>query len=397
MITPDIATAYTECQLKSYLLLYSDKKGGTHEYISIMAEETEKNREKYLIGIKKDVPAAELYSIEGFEKGTSVLLEANLIFHDLKAHVVSLTRAKAVSSQTKHHYSPTLVVGTHKIAKEQKFHLAFIAHVLSNIQKGKPVSGTIVVNGGKAHTIKLTSLYKDVETVLKQIKVWTQDINSLPPPIILNKHCSLCPFQEDCENTAAEKDDLSLLSRLSQKEIQKYHKKGIFTVNQLSYLFRPRKQRKRKQTPKSPLHYRAEIQALAIRTKKIYIQELPVLCRPGVELFLDIEGTPDQDSYYLIGLIVVNGDKKSSHSFWADSINDEQQIWDSFIEKTNEYPDAPIYYYGSYDAKAVRQLKNRYGNGSETMDERLVNVTTLIYGKIYFPVRANSLKKLGFF
>jgi len=397
MVTPDIAVAYTECKLKSYLLLYSDEQGPPHEYISVEAEETEKNREIYLFGIKRNIPEAEPYSPVKIEKGTTVLLEANLIFRNLSAYADSLTKVEVASFQRKNHYVPTLVVGTHKISKKQKFQLAFIGYVLSNLQRNKPASGTIVVSGGKAHTIKLATVYKDVDMALKKIKMWTQSIKPESPPIILNKQCSLCPFQKKCEIKAVEKDDLSLLSRLSPKEIQKYHKKGIFTVNQLSYLFRPRKQRKRKKSLKAPVHYRAELQALAIRTKKIYIKDLPELCKHAVELFLDIEGTPDQDSYYLIGLLVVSGEQQFSYSFWADSINEEQQIWDSFIEKTNEYPNAPIYHYGSYDAKAIHQLKNRYGKHTEAVDERLVNVISLIYGKIYFPVRSNSLKDIGVF
>ncbi len=144
---------------------------------------------------------------------------------------------------------------------------------------------------------------------------------------------------------------------MSSKDIQQYQKKGIFTITQLSYLFRPRKQRKGKKKTKIPLRYRPELQALAIRTKNIYIQELPKLPEHKVELFLDIEGIPDQDFYYLIGLLISIGDKQLFYSFWPNSTMDEQIIWDRFIEEVNKYPDAPIYHYGAYDSKAIHQLK----------------------------------------
>ncbi len=281
------------------------------------------------------IPESKPYSSGGMKKGTLILFEANLSFDDLEAYTDTIVRVEEVSSKKTYTYTPTFVVGTHKISKEQKFQLAFIGYVLSNFQKEKPVSGTIVGSGNNVHKIKIEALYKEVGTVLKNLKTWTQNSNMEPPPIILNKHCPSCPFQKDCEAKAIEKDDLSLLSRMSPKDIQKYQKKGIFTINQLSYLFRPRKQRKGKKRTKIPLRYRAELQALAIRTEKIYIQELPEISRHEVELFLDIEGIPDQNFYYLIGLLVSRGEEQVYHFFLAGSINDEQQIWDDFIEKAN--------------------------------------------------------------
>lgn len=395
MITSEIVVAYTECKLKAYLLLCTKQKGISHKYISILEEKAQKNRVEYFHKVKMEIPESELYSYDGMRKGVPILFEANWSFDDLTAYADAIVRVEKISSKMSYTYTPTLVVGTYKINKEYKLKLAFIGYVLSKFQKEKPITGIIVGSGNSAHKIKLETLYKEVEIVLKNLNMWIQDSKPTAPAVILNKHCLYCCFQKDCEAKAVEKDDLSLLSRMTPKVIQKYQKKGIFTINQLSYLFRPRKQRKGKKKTKIPLHYRPELQALAIQTKKIYIQELPELSAYGVELFLDIEGIPDQDFYYLIGLLVVNGKEQSSYSFWADSINDEQQIWDSFIEKANEYPDAPIYHYGGYDSKAILQLKKRYGKDPNNVESRLVNVNSSIYGKIYFPVRSNSLKELG--
>ncbi len=82
---------------------------------------------------------------------------------------------------------------------------------------------------------------KRVGIVLKNLYRWIQDSKQTPPAVILNKHCIYCCFQKDCEAKAVEKDDLSLLGMMTPKVIQKYQKKGIFTINQLSYLYRPRK------------------------------------------------------------------------------------------------------------------------------------------------------------
>ena len=68
-----------------------------------------------------------------------------------------------------------------------------------------------------------------------------------------------------------------------------------------------------------------------------------------------------------------------------------------FIKKTEEYPKAPIYHYGSYEARVIGSLAKRFGSDITRIAERLVNVNTQVYGKVYFPIRSNSLKVLGKF
>jgi len=62
-----------------------------------------------------------------------------------------------------------------------------------------------------------------------------------------------------------------------------------------------------------------------------------------------------------------------------------------------QYPDTPIYHYGSYEPRALATLAKRYHTDSEHLTTRLVNVNRYIYGKVYFPVRSNRLKDIGHF
>ncbi len=91
--------------------------------------------------------------------------------------------------------------------------------------------------------------------------------NDAPPDLVLNRHCGECEFQERCRKIAIEKDDLSLLAGISAKERQKLRSKGIFTVTQLSYTFRPRRRPKRMRDKREKYHH--SLKALAIREQKI--------------------------------------------------------------------------------------------------------------------------------
>lgn len=109
-----------------------------------------------------------------------------------------------------------------------------------------------------------------------------------PPDLVLNRHCTECEFQARCRQKAIEKDDLSLLSRMTEKERKKFNSKGIFTITQLSYTFRPRRRPKRLSDKREKYHH--SLKALAIREKKIHIVDSPELKIEGTPVFLDVEG-----------------------------------------------------------------------------------------------------------
>ena len=114
---------------------------------------------------------------------------------------------------------------------------------------------------------------------------------------------------------------------MSAKERQKLRSKGIFTVTQLSYTFRPPAQAPARQTGEiSPL-----AQGAGDSGKKIHIVGSPELKIEGTPVYLDVEGLPDRDFYYLIGLRIGNGESAVQHSLWADTVEDEGKIWWKFL------------------------------------------------------------------
>ena len=124
---------------------------------------------------------------------------------------------------------------------------------------------------------------------------------------------------------------------------------------------------------------------------------MPNFSRKNIELFIDIEGIPDQNLYYLFGLVVCDESNSTYHPFWADANSDEANAWGNFINEIKKYPNAPIYHYGNYDLRAMIVLSRRYGGDINDIKDRLVNVNSQIYGKVYFPLNSNGLKEIGGF
>jgi len=373
LVTPELVVAYSQCPRKAYLLCKGET-GDPHEYVEILERRVIENREDYL---RKIDSSSDLVS-------TNLTLRSG----DFEAYCDVLTTRDESS------YEPTLVAGTHKVTPDQIIRLVYMGHVISQRYHHKPSTGIIVLGQDKIHKVKLEARYATVNRIITTLQTWVTGTATEEPQVILNDHCPSCQYRHKCMAAAEKADSLTLLDRMTPKLIRRFQKKGIFTVTQLSYLYRPRRKRA-KRKPSSA--FKVELQALAIRTRKIYLQTVPKLTRAGLELFLDIESVPDEDFHYLIGLTVCNGGLVSHRSFWSDSPDGEHQMWLQFLEALQGYPDAPIYHYGAYDRRVIDKVSKRYELHCEKIVGRMVNVSSIIYGTIYFPVRSNSLKDLGKF
>ena len=235
-------------------------------------------------------------------------------------------------------FVPIQFVFRNKLTKDDRLQMAFDALVLSQLL-GRNVSLGKIIHGDDHATLKVRTGARTTESartlvtskglaaeVRKRLeKVAALLSNSEPPDLVLNRHCAECEFQARCRKIAVEKDDISLLASMSAMERQVLRSKGIFTVTQLSYTFRPRRRPKRMRDKREKYHH--SLKALAIREKKIHIVGSPELKIEGTPVYLDVEGLPDRDFYYLIGVRIGHGDSAIQHSLWADTVEDEGKIW----------------------------------------------------------------------
>jgi predicted RecB family nuclease len=394
-ITPESVVAYTQCPRKAFLLLCTDEQGKPHEYPTVLAQQQRMSLTEYLERFKREHPEAIPFDAK-LPGGSPVpVLDATIGVEDLEAHCAVLTPAARAASATDRGYEPAIVVGTRTISKEQRLGLIFAGYVIGQLQRAMPATGSVVNMDGVVRRIPLAAHYSLLDPIMATLRNWMHASPDDPPPAILNKHCPQCSFRTACIAEAERRDDLSLLDRITPKARQRYHARGVFTVRQLSYLFRPRRRRKRAHA--APVQHQPELQALALREGKTYLHEPPTLIRQAVELFLDMEGIPDRNLYYLIGILVCNDGTATYHSYWADTPEDEEGIWHQFLALIDEYPAAPIYHYGHYESRALTTLGKRYHTDCPGLLQRLVNVNGFIYGKVYFPIHSNRLKDIGSF
>lgn len=294
-------------------------------------------------------------------------------------------------------FTPIRFVFTNKLTRSDKLLLAFDAFVLSEMLGRKVGLGKIIHGDDQATlTVKFSALAGEVRKLTRKIAAMLS--TPLPPDLVLNRHCAECEFQAQCRQKAIEKDDLSLLSRMTEKERKKFNSKGIFTITQLSYTFRPRRRPKRLSDKREKYHH--SLKALAIREKKIHIVASPELKIEGTPVFLDVEGLPDRDFYYLIGVRVTTAQGVVQHSLWADSANEEKHIWTDFVNILSEIDSPVLVHYGSFETNFLKRMCDRYGElpeGSALAKavESSLNLVSVVFAQIYFPTFSNGLKEIA--
>lgn len=211
------------------------------------------------------------------------------------------------------------------------------------------------------------------------------------------KHCNKCGNWEICKDILIERDDLSLLGNISSKEITNYNNKGIFTINQLSFAFRPTKSKMKATNRNRRFQY--GLRALALREKKTIIQNIPDFHEKKCLIYFDFESIPEKKFIYLIGLLVVENGVNKKYSFWANKTDNEESIFIKFFSILKNKKDFTCYHYGAFELIKLREFnkKHRYKYDSELslVEDNSINVLSIFNSNIHPPTYTNGLKDIA--
>lgn len=294
-------------------------------------------------------------------------------------------------------YQPVLFSTATRIQEDLRLTLAFAAFVLGKNQEVQPERGIVVLFGNPCSATNVQLRGKQNKLKKQLDKLEKMLTHGKKPRLLLNKHCEACHFRDSCRGEAIEQDSLSLLVGMKESEIAKANSKGIFTVHQLSYTFRPR--RRPKHLKDRPPPYYHSLRALALREQKVHVYQMPTLPVSEVSVFIDLEGDQTGGNIYLIGVLAVCGDDVEFRSFWADDPSQESKITNELCDFLGAFDDPHLFFYGAYDSKALARMAAEARNRSlpKLLATRSTNVVSLIYANVYFPTYSNSLKELGRF
>lgn len=436
-ISPELFQAYLKCPTKCWLRAAGEPATGNTfaEWVKTQDETCRVNETARLTGELPNgevvaSPEPETLKSARWLMATNVPVLAQVNSGPAQSCLHAIERVPSEGRGKPAQFIPIRFIYRNKLTKDDKLLLAFDAFVLSE-SLGREVSLGKIIHGdvcscaresaaiSQAPTTEVPSeptsaAFSRTQLQPQVLKVKTSALaaevrkrldkiaallaNEKPPDLVLNRHCAECEFRDRCRQKAIETDDLSLLAGMSAKERQKLRSKGIFTVTQLSYTFRPRRRPKRLRDKREKYHH--SLKALAIREQKIHIVGSPELKIEGTPVYLDVEGLPDRDFYYLIGLRIGHGDSAVQHSLWADTVADEGKIWREFLAILETVEKPVLIHYGSYETSFLKQMAERHGG---PQDESVaakaiasaVNLVSVMFAKIYFPTFSSGLKAIA--
>jgi predicted RecB family nuclease len=292
-ITNDLFHDFLQCKYKAYLKLtgISGRESEYENLCTALLRDYRPQAEEHLLNslrahsMERDPPSLS----EAMQRGPEVIIGGSIATDGMVCRFDAIVRASLALARPE--YLPVLYACANQTSLFDRSRLAFCGLALTSLQGSKAPIGKIV--HGLPPTISNLQLPKLLPQAKRPLKclIALRD-GGAAPLFCLNDHCPTCEYREHCHTIATQKDDLSLLRGLNEKKIVDLHKRGIFTVTQYSYTFRLRK--RQVTGPKHNQKHDQALQALAIRTCKIYVTETPHMASSATQLYLDVEGLPDR-------------------------------------------------------------------------------------------------------
>ena len=400
IITENVIKAYLNCKYKSYLTLIA-QKGESHKLQEIYEQDNLRyinNYKNYLIKTKKpikvfdgDCSRNEFENLHGyffnanFKKNDFALLSSNFRKH--------FDGGKAI-------YSSIFITADNTINIKHKILLAYHAFVAQFVLTDMADFGEIIFGENfRTQKILYKKLLPQVEILINEIKNIFENSDQY---FSLNKHCKICEYKNVCHEKALKLDHLSLISTIKDMDIKHLNSKGIFTVNQLSYTFRPRRTQKRIKS-KTNKHIPA-LKALALRKVITYIYDREFeFEKVSTKIYLDIEGISDNNYfYYLIGVVIEKEGDIVKKSYWISHQEESKETYNFFLNDLDQYcqEDFILFHYGKYEIAFLNHLQNNVELESQKLFvQKLIDksrdVLPVFLYKIYCPTFSNDLKSIS--
>jgi len=401
IITAELFEAFFHCRTKCYLRSLGEVGSGNAyaDWIQTQNESCQREGRNRLMAATATGECIVGWPITTDLKTAKwrIAFRCVLRSHEVESSLHALERVPSKGRGQPTQFVPVRFARTSKVTRLDRLLVAFDGFVLSKLIGREICFGKLMYNDSRSSlTVKTSALANEVKMLSEEISA-TLSRHS-PPELILNHHCIECEYRTRCRQAATEKEELSLLPSMTEKERAKLHRKGIFSITQLSYTFRPRRRSKRlfDKRPK----YSHALKALAIREGKIYIVETPELSIQNTPVYLDVEGLPDRDFYYLIGVRFKTAQGFVQHSLWADDADAEKKIWTDFLQILSGIPDPVLIHYGHYESTFLSRMRERYGgppksSASAKAINAAVNLVSIIFARVYFPTYSNGLKDIA--
>ncbi len=359
--------------------------------------------------------AAQDRTLDAMRSGTDVIFQATFFDGTWMGLADFLERVDRPSDLGEWSYE---VVDT-KLARRVKpamlLQLCSYSEQVARLQGSPPEQVHVQLGDGTRASFRLRDLSAYFRTVKARFEeaVTGEPVETYPDPVA---HCSVCRWQEVCQQRRRDDDHLSLVAGMRRDQTAKLNDLGVETVEDF---VRPDGELRVEGIgghTLERLQHQARLQLRERETGQRQYEVLQVELEQGLgllpkpslgDLFFDMEGDPfvgDDGLEYLFGAVELDGDGGYEfHEFWAHSPTEEkrafEELVDLIIDRLDRHPDMHVYHYASYEETALKKLMGRHGTREDEVDRILRgNVLVDLYRVVRQGMRVSaesySLKEL---
>lgn len=424
LLTDELLLQYKRCHRRAFLNVYgeeSQKKSET-EFLLKLTQERESHSWQVLqiYGLPYHQPKA-------LREDSNNDLTLALITEDLMRQgveciyrgVITYTVKNFIDTQEEVTFivSPTLLikqdipsrwgnwsyfsVNTHlgkNIKPEYKLISAFQGDVLSLFQGiNLPEAQIFLRNYLKPYYLNLNIWIPPSRELVKEFASTILKKNE-PDVFISRQRCTFCQWYDSCYSLAKSQQHLSLIPGITPKRYELLTSKGINNLGSLSEANLSDLNQILDKEIANNIYQQS--QSLISRQPILKNVTLPTIPHHSIELYFDIEAEPDRNIDYLLGVLLVNNEtqEKKYYTFLAETIAEEETIWQNFLDFVCEYDNAPIFHYSQYEVETIKRLAYLYKTPSSQLQSllsRLWDLHKIVINSFYLPVENYSLKSLG--
>ena len=400
-ITGGLLYNLVKCPCKVFLECYGDENEKTEKNEFLLKKmkdgiihESEVVKELGLTPLPENLSNEDAFKItlELMEKGANIIGQGVLIHGDCVGRPDMLIRTHDESGD---YYIPVDIKSGKYLKKEYVMQVMFYCDLLGKIQGVYP-SNAGIINKNKEELKFSTADYKEEYSAAISFARRILNREEEVSPVFSNSNCSMCEWKNHCFNKLKAEEDLSLLYRLNSNVREELRKNNINNFTDLLNSDNNFLKSIKGIGSKSAENWKLMVQSLKnnemILKKKIKFPE------KKLEIFFDIEGDTELGIDYLYGCLVRENGREEFIPFWADTPENEKEMWEEFCSYISKLDNFVIYHYAPYEKTSIKRLKEKYGCDEELYSKimnNLVDLYKIVLDSAILLVYSYSIKRVA--
>lgn len=424
VVTDEVLLSYQRCSRRAFLDLYGDQRhqDPPSDY-SLKLRQDSLEHQRWVLDQHQPLHHVP-YPRHDWVNGAAATLDlmgqgvdriANGVLHvswgnvQLVSYPKLLIRQDDPSRLGNWHYVPVDIKLGKRPKADYQVVAAFQSYLLSELQGRLPDHGWLMLRQRGAYAVSLDDMLPRMEETLEGC-IQTLMHPEEPEVFIAHSRCDLCQWYTHCYAIAQSDQHLSLLPGVTPSRYTHLQALGVHRLEELSTLsvkaleglpgFGPQVAQRLIQQAKATV----DQVALPYRDHDdpephplLDYRDLP---SADIELYFDIEAAPEHNLTYLHGVLVLDhrSHQDEFHALLANSVEEEPNIWQQFLQLVERYPTAPIFHFCPYEAQIIRKLAIAHDMPEADIQkllDRFVDIHERITRIAVLPVESYALKHIA--